>query len=72
MNVSQPLTQAQIMVLGLVNHQYSDNDLSELKKILLAFNHQKMQAHLDEFVSENKFNDTTFDLILKGHNRKNM
>ncbi|TAH01560.1 MAG: hypothetical protein EAZ15_07145 [Sphingobacteriales bacterium] len=69
MNITQPFTQAQMMVLSLVNKSYSDQDLNDLKKTLLQFNHQKMQNHLDKVISENNLNDATFDKILSSHNR---
>ena len=70
MNTTHPLTQAQMMVLSLVNNNYSDQDLNDLKKMLLQFNHQKMQNHLDNVVLENKIDSAGFDKILKSHNRK--
>ena len=39
MNIANPLTQAQMMVLNLANKNYSEQDLNDLKKVLSQYNH---------------------------------
>ena len=70
MKIAQPLTQAQMMVLSLVNNSYSDKDLNDLRNTLLHFNHLKMQNHLDNIISKNQINADVFDQILNSHDRK--
>ena len=65
-----PMSQAQLMVLSLVNEQYNENDLAELRELLLDFNHRKMQRQLDKTVAEKGYTDQDFEQMLKGHTRK--
>ncbi|MBK9509661.1 MAG: hypothetical protein IPO04_09430 [Cytophagaceae bacterium] len=45
-NLKTPLNQAQMMVLQVVNEQYNETDLAELRQLLIDFNHKKMQKTL--------------------------
>lgn len=65
-----PLNPAQMLVLQVLKEQYNENDLAELKQLLLDFNHRKMQQHLDETVLRNEYTATDFENMLKGHDRK--
>ena len=69
-SLKTPLTQAQLLVLQVVKEQYNEQDLDELKQLLVDFNHRKMQKHLDQTVAEKGLTDKDFENILKGHNRK--
>ena len=42
---SRPLSEAQLMVLQIVKNQYNEQDLNELRELLLDFNNRKMQEH---------------------------
>jgi hypothetical protein len=64
------MNKAQMMVLQVVKEQYDEQDLAELKQLLIDFNHRKMQQHLDKSVAEKKYSSQDFEKILKGHNRK--
>lgn len=68
--VKTPMNKAQMMVLQVVKEQYDEQDLAELKQLLVDFNHRKMQQHLDKSVAEKKYSSQDFEKILKGHNRK--
>ena len=65
-----PLNAAQLMVLEVVKDQYSEQDLEELRQLLLDFNHRKMQEHLDRTVAEKGYTAQDFRKMLKGHHRK--
>lgn len=67
---SQPLNPAQIMVLQLVKEQYNEQDLDDLRKLLLDFNNSKMQQHLDETIAQKGYTSQDFEKMLNGHERK--
>jgi hypothetical protein len=67
---SRPLNPAQLMVLQVVKEQYNEQDLEELRKLLLDFNDQKMQQHLDETIAQKGYAKTDFENMLTGHQRK--
>lgn len=68
--IKTPINQAQMMVLQVVKNQYDEQDLSELRELLLAFNHRKMQKNLDATLNDKQYTDQDFEKILKGHDRK--
>jgi predicted lipid-binding transport protein (Tim44 family) len=68
--LAHPINQAQMMVLEVVQNQYEPQDLEELRQLLLAFNHRKMQSHLDKTIAEKGYTNQTFEQILKSHDRK--
>lgn len=65
-----PMNPAQLMVLQVVKEQYNDQELKELRQLLLDFNHRKMQNSLDKTISEKGYTSQDFEQILKGHDRK--
>ena len=67
---SQPLTPAQLMVLQVVKEQYNEQDLDDLRKLLLEFNTHKMQQHLDETIVQRGYTSQDFETMLNGHQRK--
>lgn len=67
---SSILTDAQLMVLQIVNAQCDEQDLEELRHLLLEFNNEKMQKHLDKTVAEKNYQAEDFDNMLYGHSRK--
>jgi len=67
---SRPLSEAQLMVLQIVKNQYNEQDLNELRELLLDFNNRKMQEHLDKIVAEKGYTDKDFEDMLYGHSRK--
>lgn len=68
--LSTPLNQAQMMVLQVVKEQYNERDLDELRQLLVAFNHRKMQERLDQTVSQKGYTALDFEQMLNGHARK--
>ena len=69
--IHQPaLNQAQLLVLEVVQEQYNEQDLAELRQLLLDFNHKKMQIHLDKTVTEKGYTAHDFEQMIKAHNRK--
>ena len=67
---SRPLSEAQLMVPKIVKNQYDEEELNELRELLLDFNNRKMQAHLDKIVAEKGYMDKDFEAMLYGHDRK--
>jgi len=67
---SAPLNPAQIMVLQLVKEQYNEQDLDDLRELLLDFNNSKMQQHLDETITQKGYTSLDFENMLHGHQRK--
>ncbi len=58
-----PMNQAQMMVLQVVKEQYNEQDLAELRQLLIDFNHRKMQKHLDKTVAEKGYTNQDFEQI---------
>jgi len=72
-NVLKPnrLNDAQMLVLQVVQQPlYDEKDLAELRTLLIAFNNEKLQDHLDKVVAEKGYTEEDFDKMLKGHDRK--
>jgi len=67
---ARPLNDAQLMVLQVVNEQYNEQDLEDLRKLLLDFNNRKMQQHLDETITQKGYTKHDFEKMLSGHQRK--
>jgi len=67
---ARPLNDAQLMVLQVVNEQYNEQDLEDLRKLLLDFNNRKMQQHLDETAAQKGYGKVDFEKMLTGHMRK--
>ncbi|MEO7211412.1 hypothetical protein [Mucilaginibacter sp.] len=67
---AQPLSDAQIMVLQIVKEQYDEDDLEDLRRLLVEFNSDKMQKHLDKTVTEKGYQQGDFENMLQGHSRK--
>lgn len=65
-----PMNQAQMMVLNLVQEQYSEQDLAELRQLLIDFKHRKMQNHLEKTIADKNYTVQDFEKMLKGHARK--
>ncbi|MES2112496.1 MAG: hypothetical protein V4577_27310 [Bacteroidota bacterium] len=66
---AKPLNQAQSMVLEVVKNHDNEQDLKELREILLDFSNRKMQEQLDNIVAEKKYTSADFENMLKGHDR---
>ena len=67
---AKPLNHAQIMVLQVVKEQYSEEDLEDLRELLIAFNDRKMQQHLDKTIAQKGYTVSDFENMLTGHQRK--
>jgi hypothetical protein len=68
---SKRLSDAQMLVLQVVQQpSYNEKDLAELRTLLVAFNNEKLQQHLDKVVAEKGYTDEDFDKMLRGHDRK--
>ncbi len=67
---STPLNPAQLMVLQLVKEQYNEQDLNDLRELLLDFNSRKMQQHLDGIIAQKGYTSADFENMLHGHHRK--
>jgi hypothetical protein len=53
-----------MMVLQVVKDQYDEQDLVELRQLLIDFNHRKMQKHLEKTVTEKKYSAINFVLLM--------
>jgi hypothetical protein len=67
---AEPLNQAQSLVLEVVKNHNSEQDLEELRELLLDFSYRKMQQHLDEVIAQKGYTAADFEKMLKGHDRK--
>jgi len=67
---AKPLNDAQLMVMQVVNEQYNEQDIEDLRKLLVDFNHNKMQQHLDETVAEKGYGAADFKTILENASAK--
>ena len=63
---AKPLNDAQLMVLQVVNGQYNEQDIEDLRKLLLDFNNNKMQQHLDETIAQKGYSTVDFENMLIG------
>jgi hypothetical protein len=67
---ANPLSKAQMMVWQVVKDLHSEQDLNDLRDLLIDFNNLKMQQHLDEIVAQKGYTDADFEKMLNGHDRK--
>jgi hypothetical protein len=67
---AKPLNQAQMMVWQVVKDLHTEQDLNDLRDLLLEFNDRKVQEHLDETVAQKGYTDADFERMLNGHDRK--
>jgi hypothetical protein len=68
---SNRLSDAQMLVLQVVQQpSYDEKDLAELRTLLIKFNNEKLQEHLDKVVAQKGYTEEDFDKMLKGHDRK--
>ena len=67
---AKSLSPAQMMVWQVVKDIESEQDLNELRDLLLDFNRTKLQQHLDKIVTERGYTDADFEKMLSGHDRK--
>jgi hypothetical protein len=67
---AKPLSEAQLMVLQVVKNQYDDEDLNELRELLLDFVDKRVQQHLDKTVAEKGYTDKDFEDMLYRHSKK--
>jgi hypothetical protein len=67
---SRPLSEGQLMVLQIVKNMDNEQDLNELRDLLLEFNNRKMQEQLEKVVAEKGYTDADFEDMLNGHMRK--
>ena len=67
---AKPLSEAQLMVLQVVKNQYDEEDLNELRELLLDFVDKKVRQHLDKTVAEKGYTDKDFEDMLYEHMRK--
>ncbi len=59
-----------MMVWQVVKDLHSEQDLNDLRDLLIDFNNLKMQQHLDEIVAQKGYTDADFEKMLNGHDRK--
>jgi len=71
-SVNSNLNEAQILLLNMLNTNYSEKEINELREILLAFNNRKLQVKLDEFVVKNSLTREDFQKLAQGQFRNNI
>jgi hypothetical protein len=64
-----PLNNAQLELLKLFSTELSDQDLRELKQVLLEFKFKKVTTLADKAWSEQGWTDETVDKLLHSHLR---
>jgi hypothetical protein len=64
---AKSLSQAQMMVWQVVKDIESEQDLNELRDLLLDFNRTKLQQHLDKIVAEGGYTDADFESMRTRH-----
>lgn len=68
---SKRLSDAQMLVLQVVQQpSYDEKDLAELRTLLVEFNNEKLQQHLDKVVAEKGYTKYDFEAMLIGNQRK--
>ena len=60
------MNQAQTMALQVIKEQYNEQDLAELRQLLIDFNHCKMQNHLDKTIAEKGYTNQDFEQMKTG------
>jgi len=66
-----PLNEAQLTVLNMLNSAYSDSDIQELRKVLAEFNNHKLLRYIENTSAKKNYSPTDFDNMADGHERKN-
>lgn len=67
--IRTPLNEAQLLVLQLVNKNYNEQELEELRALLIEFNQRRMQKSLEKTIESKGYTEEDFTSMLKGHNR---
>jgi len=67
--IRQPLTTLQLELLSMFSREVSDNDLKEIKKILVQYFANKAMDLADKTWNENYWNVEDEEGFLQGHER---
>lgn len=67
--LNTPLTNAQLEVVQLFSLNLSDEELQELKRILIAYKAARLLRKADEVWETNKWSQETMDQFLQSHLR---
>jgi hypothetical protein len=69
LSVQPPFTDAQLELLGLFKTKLNDNDLKELRQLLLEFKFKKFQENIEQISEQKGYTETDFDAMNKEHQR---
>ncbi len=68
--LKQPFTNVQLELLKIFSHNLPENDLLDLKKILVNFFADKLINQADNVWNDEKWNDEKVDSLLQAKMRK--
>jgi hypothetical protein len=61
---SEKLTDAQLALIHLFNKPMSEEDMAELRTLLVQFLNKKLQQEVDKVFTEKQYSETQFDTWL--------
>ncbi|MDR2621937.1 MAG: hypothetical protein LBC48_05065 [Dysgonamonadaceae bacterium] len=64
-----PLNATQLHLLKMFSYTKNEDDLQELKTVLLDFYHKKLDEETDQLWTEGKINDAKIEEMLQSHYR---
>ncbi len=67
--LNHPLSKAQIEILNLFSMKMTDDDLLNLKNVLINFLTQKLDILTNDFWDKNNFDNEKMEQLLNTHNR---
>jgi hypothetical protein len=70
LKIKQPLTNVQLELLKIFSHQLSDNELVDLKKILVSFFSKRLIKEADRVWEEKGWDEQEVEKILNSKIRK--
>ncbi|MBK8566023.1 MAG: hypothetical protein IPN76_22450 [Saprospiraceae bacterium] len=69
-SLKQPLTNAQLEILGLFSENLSEQDMKDLHQWLLEFRYRRLQNTLNQVADEKGWTEKTFEEWGKAHLRQ--
>lgn len=70
MAMSNPLNETQLEILKLFSHEQSEEDLQEIKSLLVAYLSDKVVREADKAFDERNYTHSIFDKWKREHLRK--
>lgn len=66
---SDALNETQLMLLRLFSRKMDENETNEIRELLINYLNQKLQAELDNVISEKGYTQKDFDKVLNNSQR---